>query len=57
MSLGEYLNTAKRLPYGPTDCTLPIAWALENNLEVDVFIVLTDFETKIGDVSVSFIFC
>ena len=34
---------------GGTDCALPMLYAIENNLQVDVFIVYTDCETKSGE--------
>ena len=33
------------LPFGGTDCALPMLWALQNKVEVDVFVVYTDSET------------
>lgn len=34
--------------FGGTDCSLPMKWALQNNIEVDTFIVVTDNETWYG---------
>ena len=38
------------LPFGPTDCALPMLYALEKRLAVDCFVVLTDNETWCGGV-------
>jgi 60 kDa SS-A/Ro ribonucleoprotein len=38
------------LPMGGTDCALPMLYAIENRLDVDVFVVLTDSETWAGAV-------
>jgi 60 kDa SS-A/Ro ribonucleoprotein len=35
---------------GGTDCALPMLYALERRLAVDVFVVLTDSETWAGEV-------
>lgn len=43
----EYLNA---LPFGATDCALPMLWALENRIEADAFVIYTDSETWYGDV-------
>ena len=36
--------------FGGTDCSLPMMWALKNNLKFDVFGVYTDNETWAGDI-------
>lgn len=36
------------LPFSGTDCSLPMLFALEHNLEVDAFIIYTDNETWAG---------
>jgi 60 kDa SS-A/Ro ribonucleoprotein len=38
------------LPFGATDCSLPMEWARENGVEADVFVVYTDSETYAGKV-------
>lgn len=38
----KYLH---KLPMGPTDCALPMIYAMENKIEADVFLVYTDNET------------
>lgn len=37
-------------PFGSTDCAQPMLWALENKVEVDTFVVITDNETYAGTV-------
>ena len=49
MTLDQFIQ-ATNSPYGPTDCSLPILRAIDNNLNVDVFIVMTDSETFAGTV-------
>lgn len=48
--LDDVLRTIENLPFGGTDCALPMLYALENGLEVDVFSVYTDSETWAGSV-------
>ena len=38
------------LPFGGTDCALPMLWAAENQVPVDVFCIYTDSETWAGDI-------
>ncbi len=51
---GQRLDAVTRmvagLPMGPTDCALPMLYALERKLAVDVFVVYTDSETWHGAV-------
>jgi len=47
-SLGEAIAMTSGLPFRSTDCSLPMRWALENDLEVDTFVVITDNETFAG---------
>lgn len=37
------------LPFGGTDCALPMVWARKHKVEVDTFAVYTDNETWAGD--------
>ena len=39
------MERTSSLPFGGTDCSLPMTYALANRWEVDTFIVLTDNET------------
>ncbi len=48
-SVAEAVRAVSNLPFGPTDCALPMLYALENRLKVDVFVVLTDNETWCGE--------
>lgn len=38
------------LPFGSTDCSLPMRWALERGIQADGFVVYTDSETWAGPV-------
>lgn len=46
--LDDVIRGVSNLPFGGTDCSLPMLAALENQLEVDTFVVLTDNETWAG---------
>lgn len=46
--LDDNIRTMSGLPFGGTDCSLPMLWALENGVQADTFIVLTDSETWAG---------
>ena len=46
--LDDVVRKTDRLPFGGTDCALPMLYALERKLEVDVFVVYTDSETWYG---------
>ena len=48
--LDTVLNTVSGLPFGRTDCALPMTWALENKLNVDTFVIYTDNETWCGNI-------
>lgn len=48
--LGEVCSTMSRMPFQGTDCSLPMKYALEAGLKVDVFVVMTDNETYSGSV-------
>lgn len=49
-SLGDVMSKVSRQNFGATDCALPMMWALENDVEIDTFIVLTDSETYYGTI-------
>jgi hypothetical protein len=49
MTLEQFIQ-ATNAPYGATDCSLPMLRAMEEGLDVDVFIVMTDSETFAGRV-------
>ena len=48
--LTSAVDAVSGIPMGNTDCSLPMLYALENKLEVDVFIIYTDNETWFGDI-------
>jgi 60 kDa SS-A/Ro ribonucleoprotein len=48
--LDDALRTVSNLPFGGTDCALPMLYALERNLEVDAFVIYTDNETWAGTI-------
>jgi 60 kDa SS-A/Ro ribonucleoprotein len=47
-SLATVISRTANLHYGGTDASLPMKYALEHGLDVDVFVVLTDNETWYG---------
>lgn len=47
--LDDAVHAVSDLPFGGTDCSLPMRWALETRTEVDVFHVYTDSETWAGE--------
>ena len=50
MRLDDVIKTTDALPFGGTDCALPMLWAADKNVPVDVFCVYTDSETWAGDI-------
>jgi 60 kDa SS-A/Ro ribonucleoprotein len=50
MKLEKALALTRGMAFGRTDCALPMLFASENNLPVDVFVVYTDNETWFGNV-------
>lgn len=46
--LNDVVRYTGSLPFGGTDCALPMLWALENDVAVDTFLVVTDNETWAG---------
>ncbi|MFN3650609.1 MAG: TROVE domain-containing protein [Armatimonadota bacterium] len=48
--LDDVVKLTQALPFGGTDCALPMLYALERRLEVDCFVVYTDSETWAGSV-------
>lgn len=48
--LDDVLKLTANLPFGGTDCALPMQWAQKNNAEFDAFVVYTDSETWHGKV-------
>lgn len=48
--LDDAIRAVSNLPFGGTDCSLPMLHALEQKLEVDQFVIYTDNETWAGSV-------
>jgi 60 kDa SS-A/Ro ribonucleoprotein len=48
--LGDAIREVSNLPFGGTDCALPMLYALAYEREVDTFVIYTDSETWAGDV-------
>jgi 60 kDa SS-A/Ro ribonucleoprotein len=46
--LDDVVSTVSGLPFGGTDCALPMLWAIKHKAKVDVFVVYTDSETWFG---------
>lgn len=44
------VRETEHLPFGRTDCSLPMRYATANKLEVDTFVIYTDSETWFGPV-------
>lgn len=49
-SLAVNVSRTESLPFGSTDCALPMVYAMEKGLEVDVFVIYTDNDTWVGRV-------
>jgi 60 kDa SS-A/Ro ribonucleoprotein len=48
--LDDVVKMTDALPYGGTDCALPMVEALKHRWEVDVFVIYTDSETWAGSI-------
>ena len=48
--LDDVVKAVSDLPFGGTDCALPMLWAAENKVPVDIFCLYTDSETWAGDI-------
>jgi 60 kDa SS-A/Ro ribonucleoprotein len=48
--LDDVVSTVSGLPFGGTDCALPMLYAQATEREVDTFVIYTDSETWAGDV-------
>ena len=48
--LDDAVQTVSGLPFGGTDCALPMLYARAREREVDTFVIYTDSETWAGDV-------
>ncbi|XP_067846745.1 60 kDa SS-A/Ro ribonucleoprotein [Heptranchias perlo] len=50
MALDEVFTAMHAVPFGATDCSLPMLWAVKTKTAADVFIVFTDNETYYGNI-------
>lgn len=48
--LDDAVEAVSGLPFGGTDCALPMLYALEHGIDADVFVVYTDSETWAGNI-------
>ena len=48
MPLGTATEMTRRLPFQQTDCSLPMLFALQHQIDIDHFVVITDNETYAG---------
>ncbi len=48
LRLDEAVRKTSNLPFGGTDCSLPMRYALQRGLQVDGFVIYTDSETWAG---------
>jgi 60 kDa SS-A/Ro ribonucleoprotein len=48
--LDDLLQQTDRIPFGRTDCALPMIWAQKNQVQADAFIIYTDSETWYGQI-------
>jgi 60 kDa SS-A/Ro ribonucleoprotein len=48
--LEDAVRKVSNLPFGATDCALPMLYARAQGIEIDTFVVYTDSETWYGDV-------
>ena len=48
--LDDVIRSISGLPFGSTDCALPMLYAAKKNLEVDTFVIYTDNQTWAGSV-------
>jgi 60 kDa SS-A/Ro ribonucleoprotein len=49
-TLNTVLRKTREMNFGRTDCALPMLWAMERNIEADVFVIYTDNETWCGKI-------
>ena len=48
--LDDAVATVDNLPFGGTDCALPMLYARDRGREIDTFVIYTDSETWAGDI-------
>jgi len=51
--IDDAMLTIAKVPFGRTDCSLPIMYAMQKRLIVDAFVIYTDNETYAGPIHVS----
>ena len=49
-SLSSAMNKVQKSNFGSTDCAQPMLYALDNKIEIDTFVVITDNETWAGNI-------
>jgi len=50
MRLDSVVKAVSDLPFGGTDCALPMLYALKHSIDIDTFVVYTDSETWAGTI-------
>tara|TARA_Y100000768_G_scaffold379105_1_gene354378 strand:- start:18191 stop:20017 length:1827 start_codon:yes stop_codon:yes gene_type:complete len=50
MTFNQALEVENRMPFSGTDCSLPMQYAIDNELRPEVFIILTDNETNCNQI-------
>lgn len=53
MRLGDVVRKITNIPFGGTDCSLPMRYAEKEKIPTDAFVVYTDNETWAGDIHAS----
>lgn len=48
--LDDMLKSISRMPFGGTDCSLPMLYAMDRKIVVDTFVIYTDSETWAGTI-------
>lgn len=48
MTVTEAMKKAQGINFGRTDCSLPMVHAMEQNMDIDVFVIYTDSDTWAG---------
>jgi 60 kDa SS-A/Ro ribonucleoprotein len=48
--LDDALQKTRNMNFGQTDCSLPMVWAAQQQVPVDIFCVITDSETYRGSI-------
>jgi 60 kDa SS-A/Ro ribonucleoprotein len=48
--LDRVVKAVSGMPFGGTDCALPMLWAMEKHVDVDAFVIYTDSETWFGSI-------